>query len=333
MINPLMTAKIEEILSRFPLRVSITDNCNLACFICSIEGLGLDQRNTKSVDPKDFRFLVDTLTNKGLNHISLSGGDPTAHPNAREMIDIVNESGVENRFYHTNGILLAREELSGGLMDFTKIGVSAHAFNYENYQRITRGSRAQYDQVMRGLRMLGERGLGQKVEVKHVTVKGMNDDLDSIRETMDFCAEYGFKFKFLNFEAIEPSHVDLTQDVGNISERVRSLGATPIPGTMDSFRGQSVYIPITWYDYKGTRGVTIEVGCGVPEVCASCHDSNEIYVTPSLEIKACKSSDRVFPLKPGIDSRDENAILDAVVESREFLKTKPGQNREYWSKR
>jgi|SRR3989344_5019040 len=327
-----MTQAIENVLGRFPLRVSITDNCNLACFFCSNEGLG-DSRNQVSMDPSDFRYLVDTLRRYGLDHVSLSGGDPTAHPSAREMVEIVNQSGVSQRFYHTNGILLSREGLAQALGEFTKIGVSLHNTDFQKYAQITGGRSSQYERVMAGLRTLGEKGLAKKVEVKHVTVKGMNDDIESLRGTLELCAQYGFKFKFLNFEAIHPGQVSLVQDVKVIKQRVEELGAVSLPEPGSVFRGQQSYLPISWYSYKGTNGVVIDVGCGRPEVCKNCHNSNEIYVTPKLGLKPCKMSDHEISLKDAIDRRDEGALVAAVLESRDFLKTQPGLGKNHWGQR
>jgi cyclic pyranopterin phosphate synthase len=313
--------------------VSITDNCNLACFFCSNEGLGLASRNQISVEPEDFRYLIEVLGEHGLANVSLSGGDPTAHPAAREMVEIVNRSSVSQRFYHTNGILLTKDGLAEALGEFTKIGVSLHGTNPERYRQVTGGRPHQYEQVISGLRTLGEKGLGKKVEVKHVTVKGMNDDEDSLKGTLDLCAQYGFKFKFLNFEAIQPWQTDLVQPVKVITDRIQSLGAVPLPKQGERFRGQTNYLPIQWYSYGGTKGVVIEVGCGKPNVCATCHDSNEIYVTPKLELKPCKMSDHVIPLKPAIDARDESALVGAILGSRTFLQTQPGLNKRFWEQR
>ncbi|MEK6915547.1 MAG: radical SAM protein [Nanoarchaeota archaeon] len=327
-----MVLKVENILERFPLRVSITDNCNLACFFCSNEGLG-DSRNQVSIAPDDFRYLVGTLRNYGLEHLSLSGGDPTAHPKALEIVQIANQSGVPNRFYHTNGILLAKDGLADALGEFTKVGVSLHNTDPQRYAQITGGRASQYEKAIDGLRALAEKGLAKKVEVKHVTVKGMNDDLESLRGTLDLCAQYGFKFKFLNFEAIHSNQVPLVQDVRVIKQRVEALGAISVPERGSTFRGQTDYLPVSWYSYKGTNGVVIDVGCGRPEVCRSCHDSNEIYVTPRLGIKACKMSDHEIPLKEAIERKDSESILDAVLESRRFLESQPGLGKNHWGQR
>lgn len=327
-----MTLKVEKILERFPLRVSITDNCNLACFFCSNEGLG-DSRNQVSISPDDFGYLVGTLRSYGLDHLSLSGGDPTAHPRALEIVQLANQSGVPNRFYHTNGILLAKEGLAESLGGFTKIGVSLHNTDSQRYAQITGGTTYKHERVMDGLRALAEKGLAKKVEVKHVTVRGMNDDSESLRGTLDLCAQYGFKFKFLNFEAIHANQVPLVQDVRVIKQRVEELGAVPIAERGSTFRGQTDYLPVSWYSYKGTNGVVIDVGCGRPEVCRSCHDSNEIYVTPRLSIKPCKMSDHEIPLKKAIERRDSDAILDAIMSSRRFLQTQPGLGKNHWGQK
>ena len=92
-------------------------------------------------------------------------------------------------------------------------------------------------------------------------------------------------------------------------------------------------MPISWYSYKGTNGVVIDVGCGRPEVCKNCHNSNEIYVTPKLGLKPCKMSDHEISLKDAIDRRDEGALVAAVLESRDFLKTQPGLGKNHWGQR
>mgnify|MGYP006302547443 CR=1 FL=1 len=99
--------KIEEILSNFPLRISITDYCNLKCFFCSNEGMSLSQKNRKHADVNDLIYLIDILVKNGLKNISLTGGEPTLYKYLDQLINYVNQNeGINGRAIHTNGINL-----------------------------------------------------------------------------------------------------------------------------------------------------------------------------------------------------------------------------------
>ncbi len=326
--NGRMNLSSSEIIRRFPLRITVTDYCNAGCVFCSNDGMG-ERRNGVHVDSDKFTYLINILAQKGVNHISLSGGDPTMHPEICELVEVVNRTGVKKRFFHTNGILLGRPGLVDGLREFTKIGVSVHALDPELYYRIVRAKVGSYEKVIDNLRMLREEGLATKVEVKHVPMKGINDSPEVIKRTLEYCAENGFRFKILNLEPIKAEDLPLREDIDVIRQRVLELGAIPLGDT--SFRGQVNYLPITSYQYKGVRGTVIEIGCGKPKVCASCFESNEICLTPELGIKSCNTNPYTIPLNDLIEVKDGNGIVKRIVASRKFLATMPGVNIEYWS--
>jgi hypothetical protein len=79
------------------------------------------------------------------------------------------------------------------------------------------------------------------------------------------------------------------------------------------------------------KGVIIEIGCGNKKVCKSCYKSNEIYITPGLEIKPCHASDKVFPLRDLIRDKKDEEILKTFVDSRDYLKERPGEGKNIWS--
>jgi len=318
-----------EVIRRFPLRVSVTDHCNADCFFCSNDGLGYERKHTEHVDSDRFEFLLNALVELGSLQVALSGGEPSVHPQAARLIDIVNSSGIPRKFYHTNGILLDRDEIREGLGDFTKVGVSIHAFDPEAYATITRLKPAVYQRVLRSLDALHEDGFGNRVEIKHVPTKGLNDSPDMLRRTLDYCSERGFRFKFLKLEAIEEDHIELQQDTSELAREIEKLGAVPFKDG-NTFRGQTDYLPISRYKYGNTDGVVIDIGCGRPEVCASCYNANEIYLTPRLELKPCKASSHLIPLEDAIDNRNVGEIVRRIASSRSFLAGMPGLDKKYW---
>jgi len=318
-----------EILETFPLRVAITDYCNLRCFFCSNEGMGAEQRNTSHIDVKDFEYLVTTAAKHGLRHISLTGGEPTLHPELDRILCIVNSSGLDRTFFHTNGVGLTAELIHGPLKSFSKVAVSIHATDYSTWHRITGGTEEQYVRLWANLHMLGEAGYKQRLEIKHIPIAGINDSATAIQATLDLAAQYGVKFKFLDLEPTERTQTRLVVPLTELTSKLELTGCTPLPKEAE-FRGQVDYLPIHWYEYRGTRGVAIEIGCGRPSVCRACYKSNETFVTPDLAIKPCHVSSSTISLKDAIASRAEMQLLEGFIESRRFLYARPGESARYW---
>lgn len=324
-----MESRIRQILDLYPLRISITDYCNLDCFFCSNEGMERERRNKKHMDVNDFDFLVKVLAENGLKHVSLTGGEPTLHPELEGIVETLKKHKIEKTFFHTNGIALSDRLMELGIKDFTKIAISIHTLNYTNWSRITLGTLSQYQLLRRNLERIGSRNLGRKIEIKHVPIKGYNDGDKDIRDTLDLCNQYGYKFKFLNFEAVEEGHIALIIPYAQFTQQLERLGCVDIT-EIKPFRGQMEYLPAKWYRYGKTIGVAIEIGCGEKDVCKSCYISNEIFLTPSFEIKPCHADDYIISLSDAIKMRRSEDILESIVKSREFLSMMPGQGVRNW---
>lgn len=324
-----MELKLKNILKIFPLRVAITDYCNLKCFFCSNEGMIKQQRNSKHIDIKDFEYLINILAENNLKQISLTGGEPTLHPKLEKILEIITRSNIKNTFFHTNGIELNQDLIDCSLKEFSKIAVSIHALDYTIWHKITCGSKDQYNKLLSNLELLGHAGYEQRLEIKHVPMYKINTSDKIIKNTLDLCAKYKFKFKFLNFEPIEKTQQKLIVPIESLIEKLKKLGCKPIENEKE-FRGQMDYLPINWYEYKDTSGVAIEIGCGDKNVCKACYKSNEIFLNPNLELKPCHIHPHIISLKEFIKKRDKEKILEKIVESRIFLYSRPGENRTYW---
>jgi GTP 3',8-cyclase len=321
--------KIEKILTEIPLRICITDYCNLNCFFCSNEGLGSDMRNTASANFDNLLFLLNFLKRKGLKKIALTGGDPTCYPKINDLLGEINKLEFDQSFFHTNGVALTKKLILGELKKFSKIAISIHSIDFEEWKKMTKGHKKQFDKILENLKLISEENYGDKIEIKIVSVKGINDSKESIKKTLDFCNKNNFKFKFLIFEPMEESHHKLVVSLEKMDTLLREVGATQL-SKEKSFRGQSDYLPINKYQYKSTQGVLIEIGCGKKEVCRACSDSNELFVTPELAIKPCHISPFTLELKEAISDEDEDKILSTILRSRGFLKISPGENKQYW---
>lgn len=317
----------KKLMKEIPLRISITDYCNLNCFFCSNEGMDKKCRNTSHINIDNLMYLLKLLKKKGLRKVSLTGGDPTCFANLDKLIRGIDDLSFEKTFFHTNGVALNKYVLNK-LNSFSKIAISLHTLNFEEWNKATNGSEDQFNELLNNINNISNKQ-SFKVEIKIVPIRGINDSEESIKNILDFCATKNFKFKFLVFEPINQKDRDRVVPLKEISQMLKNIGA--IGKENDSeFRGQVGYMPIKRYSYKSTEGVLIEIGCGKKEVCKFCHQSNEIFITPNLEIKPCHASPILINLKKYVEEKNEDKIVELLLESRCFLRTNPGQNKKYW---
>lgn len=327
-----MELSIKEILLRFPLRIAITDFCNLKCFFCSNEGMGKCNKNKTNIDSNHLEKLLKILKKEGLTKIALTGGEPSIYPNIKELIDLIIKLDFKQTFFHTNGIFLDKVMVNIG--HFTKIGISVHSLQFSKWRKITGGSKIQFNKLLSNLKDIKKQRDNSKkfplVEIKHVVVKGINSDKKSLKDTLEFCVKNNFKFKFLNCEPINKNDLNHIESDEEIKRRLIDIGCKPIIQEKN-FRGEKKYNPIHWFEYKGQKGVFIEIGCGKKIPCKYCYSTNEIFLTPALEIKPCHLSNAKYDLKDNIKNKQKKEILEKIYKSRLFLFNFPKMNkRRHW---
>lgn len=320
---------IREILNHYPLRVAITDYCNLRCFFCSNEGMHLNQKNKVNMPLEVFEYLIKVLKSHGLTKLSLTGGEPTIHPKINQIIDFIDRNQFDELFFHTNGCFLSEPVIKKLSRSFTKLAVSIHAIDYPTWHAITKGTRMQFDKQRKGLDILSKGWGKMKIELKYVPIKGYNDSAEAIGAFLELCNKYHFIFKFLNFEAITPEQSKLVIPFEKIKNILLGLGCQAQPEDK-YFRGQHDYLPIKRFRYKDTAGVAIEIGCGDPEVCRNCYKSNEVFITPYLTIKPCHADKYEINIADSLRDKNEDMLLKSIIESRLFLAKAPGAGKVIW---
>ncbi len=323
--------KQSEILGNFPLRVALTDYCNLKCFFCSNEGMPICQKNIAHAEYSELIYLIDVLHRSGLKKLSLTGGEPSLYPKIMDLLEYIKLKPFKELFFHSNGVSLTPAIMDKLASVCHKIAVSIHGSNYATWQKMTGGTSGQFDHLLNNLEYLSQLPNRPIVELKYVVVKGKNDDAENILEFLNLCDHYGFKFKFLNFEPITAEQLGWNLPLPELLERLVALGCVRMAQQDDSFRGQCGYLPLNKLTYKNTWGVAIEIGCGDPEVCRDCYLSNEIFINSDLNIKPCHMDNQIIPLREYLVSHDQEQILTAIIKSREFLKSCPGQDKKIWN--
>lgn len=320
---------IDRCLKYFPLRIALTDYCNLQCFFCSNEGMALSERNKNHVDGDKLKYLIEALTEKGLRNVSITGGEPSLYKDIFNLIQFLAKFNFKDLFFHTNGIGLdgkLREKL---LSNFTKVGVSIHTTEFHTWQGMTGGTKKQFLKIFDNLKETSDQPRQSLIEVKCVPIKGYNDSENQLKRMLEFCNKFGFKFKLLNFEPIVSNHLKLRVPFPVIKRRLINVGCN-FQNHKNQFRAQDSYLPLKSFEYKDIEGVAIEIGCGDEKVCNSCYNSNEIFITPTLKIKPCHVSNWTIDLNHLIEKQNIKGICRAIVQSRLFLKKAPGLGRELW---
>ena len=69
---------------RSTLQIFITNDCNLRCDGCFVRNIMGDSKSHMSME--EYKRAVDTACLKGVERITLIGGEPLKHPQIREMM-------------------------------------------------------------------------------------------------------------------------------------------------------------------------------------------------------------------------------------------------------
>lgn len=321
---------IRNILENFPLRVSVTNYCNANCYFCSNEGMDQKYKNSYNADFSNLIKLITLLKSEGLRNVSLTGGEPLVYPKIKELILDLGKMHFKNFFIHTNGLFLNQDFIEiFNKAKVTKVAVSVHSFDPVKWSKITRLDTNRFINIEKSLESLKD--FNGIVEIKHVVVRGENDSLSDLQRTLDYCSKHNFKIKFLNLEPISKNDIKKKNKLNDIKSKLVQVDCTDFQIDTD-FRDQKDYLPIIRFKYKNISGVLIDLLCSTENGCTNCYKSNEIFITPELQLKPCHITSKTMSLTNSENKlKDITEILEIITESREYLKLKPGLGAYYWN--
>jgi len=160
--------------------IRINGHCNMSCAFCFVD-------RTVPDFPRD-RVLADieALAARNLDHLVLSGGEPTLHPDLAVFIARAKSLGFRTIEMQSNGVKAVDMAYARGLVEagLNKVTVSLHSIDPEHSDRITRlpGAFAKTVAAMHNFRRLGIR-----TQVAHVITKSNFEELPGtvrfLRET------------------------------------------------------------------------------------------------------------------------------------------------------
>lgn len=142
------------------LYLYVSSACNLACRHCYImpQFLGADSRSMPEgtfIKLEYVQKIIEQGKPLGLQTIKLTGGEPTIHPQFRDLVTLIHEAGIGS-FMETNGMLidvpLAHHLKANGIWF---VSCSLDGANRQTHDYI-RGVEGAFDRALTGIRALVE---------------------------------------------------------------------------------------------------------------------------------------------------------------------------------
>jgi len=171
------------------LRVSLTQNCNLACNYCTDSKSG-------NFPYMDYREIFNDIMNLhgilNLKKIRITGGEPLLFPGLIPLLhEIRSVSGIENITLTTNGVLLKKninKLLNAGV---ESINISLDSLNPSRYQYICGNNQlsAVVDSIDTALNS------GLNIKINSVIMRGINDS--EIKDLTAFAVDRNIVIRFI----------------------------------------------------------------------------------------------------------------------------------------
>lgn len=352
-LTTLTDEQFNQVLRNTRLRIAITPQCNLWCQYCSNEGLAY---STKKDKPGDIDLMIQlsqmVLDNSPLTKIDFSGGEPLIHPDFTrgdyKLLNFLRMNPRGKYSIHTNGVELTEERVEQIIPVFSRIGVNVNSFSFQTWSSMTnRGGfcspeaqRKKFEKLMRNLEYLSTRGIGERVFLKKVVMRGINDSEKDLQEFLGRCLAYKFHPKFLEFEPQYPDQRNLIVGRAELFKELEGLGCQ-FPEDAPRHNDANTYIPGVNFKYgpadNQVTGLHSIFGCGTPGACASCYDFLCIFIKPDPEgkglyVKPCSVMDKQIDLTAAIKSGDPTQVLKLIKQSREYLMLRPGLGTVGWNR-
>lgn len=170
--------------------VQITERCNLHCAHCFVSAT----RQGSDLALNDFtELLLPRLREAEVDRLTLTGGEPFAHPHLVEAASAAVESGFKVGIC-TNATLVEDESVDrlaevGGV----HVNVSLDGFSRESHGRF-RGSPDSFDTTVATVRRLAEKGLLQGL----LSTPHSRTNPDEYRALGEFASEVGATYLLIN---------------------------------------------------------------------------------------------------------------------------------------
>jgi GTP 3',8-cyclase len=286
------------------LRVSLTDVCNFRCTYCMPMNVRFQPSSTL-LEPEVIIAMCEGLVEAGITEIRLTGGEPLARREFREIATGIAALPLQKLGLTTNGYWLAQH------LDFLAgtpcrhINVSLDTLRPERFEAITRTPF--FDRVLGAV--LEARAIGFPVKVNAVLIRGTNDD--EIEDFVAFSTEHDIPVRFLEYMKIGPQRgrfEEMFLSAGEVIDDLRLRHRlTPLDAAADA----------TAFSFRTDGGA--EIGFIASESRPFCHNCSRLRLSARGKLRACLMSEDGLSLV-GVPPERYPEILAEVMAMKPYYR-------------
>ena len=259
------------------LRVSVTEQCNLACVYCKPRTGSLERATPPVMSRNEVVQLVKVFTSLGIRKVRLTGGEPLMRRDLETIIAGISPE-VEGRVHlTTNGIHLARRARALRDAGLSGVNVSLDAADRDTFQRLT--LKNGLDKVLAGLE--AARSAGLKTKLNAVVLRGWNDD--QILPLARLAQSEGLQVRFIEFMPYrgngwgQEQFMPAAEILQIVQEGLDAeLQEEPVIGLEEG--------PARIFRITGSQGKVGVISTLSDDFCARC---NRVRLTSRGELRAC----------------------------------------------
>jgi GTP 3',8-cyclase len=286
------------------LRVSLTDVCNFRCSYCMPKDVRFEPSHTL-LPPEELLAMCEGLVEAGITQIRITGGEPMARREFREITEGLSALPLEKLGLTTNGYWL--EEYLDFLEGTTcrHINVSLDSLKPDRFEAIT--NTPFFDRVLRSIIRTRERGF--PVKINAVLMRGVNDD--EVEDFLGFSERHGIPVRFLEYMRIGPErhrHGDLFMAADEVIGRLREQHhLEPVHDDPDA----------TAFSFRTPGGG--EIGFIASESQPFCESCSRMRLSPRGKLRACLFSEDGLDLR-GVPRERYPDVLREVMAMKPYYR-------------
>ena len=180
------------------LRISITQNCNLKCIYCGMDGEKAPEECDSGLTPFEIGRITGVMADLGIKKVRITGGEPMIRPDICEIIEAISGiRGIEDISLTTNGVYLLKMAQKLRKAGLKRINISLDSLREERFRFITGGGSLRM--VLDGIYQALAYGI-TPLKINTVLVKGINDD--EIDDFISFTKDNPVEVRFIELMPI-----------------------------------------------------------------------------------------------------------------------------------
>lgn len=204
--------QLQTLPERFPFACQweITCRCNLRCVMCYTDCYNRPEKIREELTTGEILRIMDELADAGCVELCLTGGEPLARPDFREIYEHAHARGFLITIF-TNGTLLTKEIadwLSARVPH--RIEISLHSLMEDRFDGITQG-RGSFQRCMNAIRLALDRQLPLVLKTTAMTVN--KDEILAIKQYVEELGAVGYKLGAGMRPALDGSEAPMSFDL------------------------------------------------------------------------------------------------------------------------